>query len=154
MAVRLSIDASELRTKIGEAVEGMEDRLKDLTPVTKAAAEGLRTVIDDAFEDSRTPWGVPWDEPSRAWTDRKQKEGRSTKPNIYSGAMRNRIATEGTTWGVKAGSSPTTPYAVVRQQDNPFIPQSNAHLASGPMAKWTEKFKRSVIRYILTGKKR
>lgn len=156
MAVDFGVSTRGMRETLRN-IGDMEARLRDLSPVLKGGAEGLRETIDDAFEASTTPWGEPWLELAEETIEEKRRLGRSLKPLIRRGHMRNRITARSQKQSIVFGWSPTTPYGLFHQEgmgvpQRVFLPRGEDDMR-GPVGSWRDKLLRRVERYVITGKK-
>lgn len=70
-------------------LQGMIDRIGDLTPAYEIAAERIRKFIDDRFDTSTDPTGKPWPELSEKTIALRRKG--SKKPLVDTSDLRNSI---------------------------------------------------------------
>jgi phage virion morphogenesis protein len=68
-------------------------RIRDLSPVLDVAAADTVTLIDDSFDQQRSPTGAPWAPHSPATTAIRAARNRSGRILIDSGRLRQSITT-------------------------------------------------------------
>jgi len=152
------ITARGLERKIAD-LEAMARRLSDLTPVTRVFAEELKTAVDRSFERSVSPTGEGFAPLLPATLARKARLGRSPKPLIGRGTLRNSVFARGETTTIRYGIGPTAQYGGYHQfgtptlKPRPFLPVGRAgdFQARGPMQRFLARFKAAVTRYVKTG---
>jgi len=165
-----------------ELAEDMRERLKDLTPVTKAAAEDLHIdVMLESFETRTSPADKAWKPLQPETKRRKARQGFGTDPLVRRGDLKNRLAAEGKVDKVVFGISPTTPYGTYQQfgakprkavssqgkrkrrrargtrkgiPARPFLPvdKSGVFVSKGRAGAWLKEFGSMVTNYVTTGK--
>lgn len=145
---------------LAEAVaelEGISDRTRDLSPVTEVLAQDLRTLIDDSFDESRTPDGLPW--APLADSTRRKRRRKNGKPLIDTGRLRNSIAVEALPRAIAFGTN--TAYAPPQQFGSPkthlrgraFLPVTPAgeFMQGGPSGAWLAQAENAIADYLETG---
>ena len=138
-----------------EENEGRAERCANLLPVLQVLAQDLRTLIDDSFDQSRSPMGQGW-EPLKPATIKRRRKG-SAKPLVDTGRLRNSIATRAKPKSIEFGTNVN--YAAAQQfgtehiPDRPFLPvlPSGEFANAGPSAQWLREAEEAIATYIETG---
>lgn len=147
-------------------LRAMSERLRDMSPLTRAIAADLRTFIDDRFRTGTDPDGRPWRPLSQTTIDRRRRgRGRgSPQPLLDTGRLRGSITAVGTDRAVVFGTNVV--YAPTHQfgrSDNlmfgrtpapiparPFLPISDDGLRFRPSA-MMERIREAALRWLETG---
>ena len=146
---------------LDEAIARLDEigqRARDLRPVLAVAAEDLKTLVDDSFEQSRAPDGSPW-APLASSTVARRRQG-SSKPLIDTGRLRNSINASSGPSSLKVGTN--VPYAAYHQfgtEDipaRPFLPvvgdaEGFSLTATGPAGRELDRIRRMIETYVATG---
>lgn len=159
MDVKVNVEGLE---RMADDIADAAKRAADLSPVTKPAAERLRSIITLSFTQSKSPLGEAW-RPLAASTIERRRKG-SGKPLIDTGLLRKSIATRGEKQGVVFGVSGSAgEYAPFHQFGTRQIPrraflptdeQGRPVFDSGSARKWIEQTMRAALDYIANGAKR
>ena len=164
MAVTIRIDASDLKSKLGKAVDGWQERLKDLSPALKVSAAQYQSAIDKSFTSSVGLDGKPFAPLKPATRERKAREGYSPKPLVRRGArgLQGSAFAEPTKRSIRIGArEPHGLYHLFGWKARPggdkFLPIVGAPgdpdlLTTGPAGKLLDQLRTRVLKYILTGK--
>lgn len=144
---------------LDEAVEytdAVARRLRDMTPLTRVLAADVKTLIDDSFEQSRSPDGSPWEALAPS-TVARRRQG-SSKPLVDTGTLRGSVSARGTAEGVMFGAGasygPFHQFGTRTVPARPFLPvtPSGQFMRSGPAATELAAIKRAFIEYLKTGR--
>ena len=157
--MQVDIDTGEL-DEMARDFKAMAARAADLTPVTKPAAERLRSVITLSFTRSQSPNGEAWRPLAESTIERRRK--RSGKPLIDTGLLRQSIATRGeakaVVFGVAGSAASYAPFHQFGTRKIPrraFLPtdaSGTPQFDGGSARKWIERTMREALDYI-AGKK-
>jgi phage virion morphogenesis protein len=139
-------------------IDAAHARLDDMTPILRVVAEDLKTLIDDSFDQSRSPSGVGF-APLKSATV-KRRRGGSSKPLVDTGTLRNSVSVRTTPKSVMFGTN--TPYAGFHQMGTarvvarPFLPVEGGSggfvfMMTGPSADFVARAKESIVHYVKTG---
>jgi phage virion morphogenesis protein len=157
----IKVNVSGLEEMAGD-IAAAAARAADLSPVTKPAAERLRSIITLSFSQSKSPLGEPW-RPLAESTVARRRMG-SSKPLIDTGLLRKSVATRGEKQGVVFGVSGSAgEYAQFHQFGTRKIPRrafmptdasGKPVFDSGSARKWIEQTMKAALDYIANGAKR
>jgi phage gpG-like protein len=142
-------------TESEQADEAIADRMRNLTPVLQVLAQDLRTLIDDAFDQSRSPMGQPW-APLKPATIKRRRKG-SSKPLVDTGRLRNSVAVRAKPRSIEFGSNVS--YAAPQQFGTSAIPgraflpitPSGQFGESGAAGEFLHNLDEAIAKYIETG---
>lgn len=145
---------------LSEALRDLDDvqgRLSDLSPVMRVIAEDLKTFVDDRFDTSTDPKGLPW-APLAASTLARRRNG-SAKPLVDTGVLRNSINARPGRRSVQIGTN--VPYAgphqfgsapkLPRRAFLPFNEDGTAFETKGPAGEELEHIVDMIAAYIRDG---
>lgn len=152
-----------------KALADMEERARDLTPVTKVAAATFDAMTQGAFEKSQSPMGQAW-APLEESTIAGRRKG-SSKPLIDTGQLRISTFATGTAEGISFGvSGAAAQYAGAHQfgttkagirhnvkiPARPFLPldaSGEVTFAAGPAREWLYRTQQRVWAWVLRGER-
>jgi phage gpG-like protein len=143
-----------------ERMAAIAERLRDLSPVMRVAAADTMTVIDDAFAQSRSPDGTPW-EPLAESTVARRRLGSST-PLVDTGRLRASMFARATPTGLAFGTNVeyAAPHQIGNDAGRPprraFLPAESVGgrwglTSTGPGGTHWARVREMVRRYIATG---
>lgn len=163
----VSIRAKNLNHTI---LSEMQERLRDLAPALKPAAEQLRGhIIGKSFGKATNPQGVPW-APYSLRTKRKRGKRRDAKMLVDTGQLRGsitvRVVRDVILVGIggaaalygpahQFGTSRAGRSRNVKIPARPFLPldtKGRPNFAAGWAREWAERTRERLARYIATGK--
>ncbi|MEM1417539.1 MAG: phage virion morphogenesis protein [Myxococcota bacterium] len=160
MAVTIDIDLKGI-SDLEKDVEGMIERASNLEPVLKQRAESLRTVITDAFSQSRSPNGERWPALAPATVERRRQ--RSNKPLVDTGLLRGSVRTEGqkdrVVFGVGGSAARYAPFhqfgtkRIPRRAYLPTDAQGEPKFTRGAARKWLERTRERLGRWVIRGER-
>lgn len=153
MSITLRIEGLE---EAARELEGVQERMEDMRPVLRVVAQDLKTEVDDAFDESRSPDGKRW-KPLAEATVKRRRQGSRT-PLVDTGTLRNSIAAQAERERLRLGTN--VPYAASHQfgrehiPARPFLPitPEGAIMTTGPAGELWEDAAEMIRRYILTGR--
>ena len=143
-----------------DADEEMAERAGNLTPVLQVLAQDLKTVVDNAFDQSKSPGGAPW-KPLAESTLKRRRSGKGrgpkAKPLIDTARLRNSANTRALPRAIQFGSN--VEYAAAQQfgtgriPARPFLPvePTGEFTQRGPAEAWLREAEEAIANYIETG---
>lgn len=137
------------------ADEEIAERMANLTPVLQVMAQDLRTMIDNAFDQSKSPMGGTWAPLKPATIKRRRKK--SSQPLVDTGRLRNSVTTQAFPRAIQFGSN--VEYAAPQQfgtahiPPRPFLPitPANQFATTGAAGAWLRELDEAIANYIETG---
>lgn len=133
-------------------IEAAIARAQNLQPVLEIAAQDLRTLVDDSFQNSVSPGGTPW-RPLKPATVAARRQG-SDKPLVDTARLRNSITVRVTRQAVALGTNViyagTHLFGRGRIPARPFMPISS-EIARGPARDMITRIVARVKKYIADG---
>jgi phage gpG-like protein len=95
MAAKFQLIITGPREDAGEELKLIAKRASNPKPAMKAIQAVLLGAEAEAFETSGQSTGQLWKADTKAWQERKAKEGASTKPERYTGALMQSLTVGG-----------------------------------------------------------
>lgn len=149
--------------EVAGELQGIAERLADMRPIMEVLAADVRTLMDDSFNQLRSPTGEPWRHLSEA-TESINPRRRGGRPENDTGRLRGSMTAQADQHGVLFGSN--TLYAAAQNFGNPnnrlfggklapvparpFLPVNANGVTLEPADWWDEKI-RMVEHWIVTG---
>jgi len=160
--VTVAIDIAEgTMPKLAEHIASIRARLVDLETIMKRQALLLSTIIDDSFQNSRSPLGEGW-APLADSTVAKRRKG-SSKPLVDTAQLRQASFASAKDSAIVFGTSGApSKYGVFhvtgtknmpRRAYLPLSENGRPDFSSGPARDWLAQTEERVINFILRDKK-
>lgn len=119
-----------IESGLGDVVaelEGMTERMGDLSPATAAGAEATRTAIMERFDTETDFRGQPWAEHSPGWAARRKPAKKLVQDSILRGDVHAEGAPDGILFGVSGASEDYAPVQQFGSEDGktparPYLP--------------------------------
>jgi phage virion morphogenesis protein len=115
------------------ADEAMAERMGNLQPVLQVLAQDLKTLIDNSFDQSKSPMGQAW-APLKPATIKRRRKG-SSKPLVDTARLRNSNTTQALPRAIRFGTN--VEYAAAHQFGTERIP-ARAFLPITPTGQFAE----------------
>lgn len=155
--IDIQLDDREVRA----ALQRLQQRLSDMTPVMRAIATALQAQVEKRFETATDPAGRPWqplaDSTLSAWLDRsrgnRKKDGSLTKKGAARLASRRPLYDTGDLLGSLTSSASRTqarvgfgvPYAAFHEYGTRAMPRRGLLTASPQARTLGEADRRAVL---------
>ncbi|AKF08886.1 phage virion morphogenesis protein [Sandaracinus amylolyticus] len=140
-------------------VRSAAERARDLSPILRVIAEDTKTLVDDSFDQSRSPSGAPF-APLAPATKARRRKG-SSKPLVDTGRLRNSVSASAAGNLLSVGTNvvygATHQYGSKRVPARPFLPFAGDPAApvlemSGPAGDHWRAVAEQIREYIITGR--
>ena len=146
---------------LAERIAEIRARLQKLTPILDRQALLLASLIDDSFQNSRSPLGEPWS-PLAPATIEKRRKG-SGKPLVDTAQLRQasfaRTKGQSIVFGTSGAPATYGVFHVTGTKNMPrraYLPMDEnlrPNFSSGPAAEWLAQTEEHVINFLLHDKR-